>query len=238
MPPFFVGMEEGGERGARTATMTTNWCYVLRSDDGRGRYVGMTVDPARRIRQHNGELVGGARRTRTGRPWTFAALFWGFRDIRDAMRAEWRLKRLGRGRRGASGVLSGLRDELRSAGGEGRWTASCEVPYGDQRLNAWLAPDTSTQATDGLGEAMQAVGWFLETSEDPPLLGHPLVSGPAPAAFIPPLTPNPPPAPEECEDHACERQCESAAHHGGAAEEEEEEEAAAVHHNEKNAERG
>lgn len=42
--------------------------YVLTS--GRGRtYVGIATDVARRLRQHNGELAGGARATRAGRPW-------------------------------------------------------------------------------------------------------------------------------------------------------------------------
>jgi len=42
--------------------------YVLVSAAGR-TYVGVATDVARRLRQHNGELVGGARATRAGRPW-------------------------------------------------------------------------------------------------------------------------------------------------------------------------
>ncbi len=42
--------------------------YVLCSAGGR-TYVGVTTDVDRRVRQHNGELAGGARATRAHRPW-------------------------------------------------------------------------------------------------------------------------------------------------------------------------
>ena len=42
--------------------------YVLVSRAGR-TYVGIARDVPRRLRQHNGELAGGARATRPGRPW-------------------------------------------------------------------------------------------------------------------------------------------------------------------------
>ena len=45
--------------------------YVLVSRVGR-TYVGIATDVARRLRQHNGELGGGARATRPGRPWRVA----------------------------------------------------------------------------------------------------------------------------------------------------------------------
>jgi len=45
--------------------------YVLISQAGR-TYVGIARDVPRRLRQHNGELAGGARATRPGRPWRVA----------------------------------------------------------------------------------------------------------------------------------------------------------------------
>ena len=70
-------------------------CYMLQSTDGRRTYVGATVNPDRRLRQHNGEISGGARATK-GRSWTRRFLIGGFADERDALRFEWRWKWLTR----------------------------------------------------------------------------------------------------------------------------------------------
>jgi len=68
---------------------------MLSSTDGRKTYVGATIDPDRRLRQHNGELAGGARATH-GRVWTRQFLVGGFADERAALRFEWRWKYLTR----------------------------------------------------------------------------------------------------------------------------------------------
>lgn len=52
-------------------------------------YIGYTVDPKHRLRQHNGKLVGGAKRTRKGRPWRMAALVSGFKTYNEALQFEW-----------------------------------------------------------------------------------------------------------------------------------------------------
>lgn len=43
------------------------WVYLVQCRDGTF-YTGITTDPQRRLRQHNGELAGGARYTRPRRP--------------------------------------------------------------------------------------------------------------------------------------------------------------------------
>lgn len=70
-------------------------CYMLASTDGRKTYVGATVNPDRRLRQHNGEITGGARATH-GRQWRRIFLVDGFDDERAALRFEWRWKYLTR----------------------------------------------------------------------------------------------------------------------------------------------
>jgi predicted GIY-YIG superfamily endonuclease len=73
-----------------------SWCcYVLQEQIGERTYVGATVDPARRLRQHNGEITGGARAT-SGRKWNRICYVRGFPDNHAALKFEWRWKYYGR----------------------------------------------------------------------------------------------------------------------------------------------
>jgi putative endonuclease len=69
------------------------YAYVLVSARGR-TYVGTTTDVARRLRQHNGELVGGARSTRAGRPWMIGRVLGPFDGRGPALRVELALRRV------------------------------------------------------------------------------------------------------------------------------------------------
>lgn len=55
-------------------------------------YIGATVDPAKRLRQHNGEIAGGASRTRNRGPWRFQCVISGFRTWKEALQYEWAFK--------------------------------------------------------------------------------------------------------------------------------------------------
>ena len=68
--------------------------YVLRSKAKRRTYVGVALDPQRRLLQHNGELAGGAKSTRAGRPWELGALYGPYTCRGDAQRAERLVKSL------------------------------------------------------------------------------------------------------------------------------------------------
>ncbi|PLW68509.1 GIY-YIG nuclease family protein [Pseudohalioglobus lutimaris] len=68
--------------------------YILRCADG-SLYTGVARDMEKRLRQHNGEVVGGARYTRGRRP---VALLWSesAADRSSAQRREAAIKRLPR----------------------------------------------------------------------------------------------------------------------------------------------
>lgn len=65
-------------------------CYMLRSElDPKAIYIGSTPNPLRRIRQHNGDLAGGAKRTFRKRPWQMAVVVYGFQSRFGALQFEW-----------------------------------------------------------------------------------------------------------------------------------------------------
>ncbi|XP_007017048.2 PREDICTED: uncharacterized protein LOC18591071 [Theobroma cacao] len=67
-------------------------CYLLTSLSPRHKghtYIGFTVNPRRRIRQHNGEIGSGAWRTKSKRPWEMVICIYGFPTNVSALQFEW-----------------------------------------------------------------------------------------------------------------------------------------------------
>jgi len=87
----------------------TDYCvYCLQSTVNIKRtYIGCTNNRTRRIRQHNGEITGGARMTRSNRPWRYAFYASGLTK-REALQLEWAMKH-----KRASGC-SGLQGRLKT----------------------------------------------------------------------------------------------------------------------------
>ncbi|KAH9101771.1 hypothetical protein LEN26_014075 [Aphanomyces euteiches] len=54
-------------------------------------YIGFTVTPQRRIRQHNGEIVNGAKKTLPHRPWEMVLVVYGFptKELALQCKFEW-----------------------------------------------------------------------------------------------------------------------------------------------------
>jgi predicted GIY-YIG superfamily endonuclease len=71
-----------------------NYVYIIKGTNQNNKtkyYIGYTNNPNRRIRQHNCELVGGAKSTK-GYKWIYCCLITNFRDNIEGLQIEWRLK--------------------------------------------------------------------------------------------------------------------------------------------------
>ncbi|PKI62972.1 hypothetical protein CRG98_016611 [Punica granatum] len=67
---------------------------ILSTNDPIKTYVGVTTDFTRRLKQHNGELKGGAKASSAGRPWVCACVIHGFKDQSEACSFETKWKSL------------------------------------------------------------------------------------------------------------------------------------------------
>jgi putative endonuclease len=89
-----MNLSPAGWHKAVTASVLFPWCvYMLENADKTRLYTGITNDLTARIKVHNAGK--GAKATRAKRPWS---LVWRFRctSKREALRVEWRVKRLTR----------------------------------------------------------------------------------------------------------------------------------------------
>lgn len=87
-------------------------CYILKSVYHNKIYIGYTINFERRIRQHNGELAGGAKKTSTCRPWTPICIIRGFYDKSEALRFEFRMQHLKTRKRQSETVINYIVNEL------------------------------------------------------------------------------------------------------------------------------
>jgi len=68
--------------------------YVLGSKSTARTYVGIALEVAERLSQHNGERPGGAKTTRAGRPWRLLHTYGPYPDRGTAQSIEAQVKRL------------------------------------------------------------------------------------------------------------------------------------------------
>ena len=135
-----------------------NYCYLLYIPGTNRTYIGATNDPAHRLRQHNGELTGGAKATK-GKQWTQAFYVSGFPDWSNTLQFEWAWKRQSRNQPGLKGKIVGLRKLLALS----RATTTA-TPY-----VYWTQPPTF-HITDIQRTALQkidAASFLLETQHSP-----------------------------------------------------------------------
>lgn len=71
------------------------YCYILYNLNpfySNLTYNGSTNNLRRRLRQHNGEIAGGAKATSGKGPWTYLAVIEGFENHTEALCCEWKIK--------------------------------------------------------------------------------------------------------------------------------------------------
>lgn len=113
--------------------MGTYKVYVIRAAGTRSMYVGKTNDLTRRLRQHNGEISGGARATSRLSGWEYELVIDGFATDSHAMQAEWRVKRERRRARGDD-PLAWLAGCVETCFSRGRGWTSRSPAAAEQRL--------------------------------------------------------------------------------------------------------
>jgi len=123
-----VDMDDGDLVGTCTPCV-----YLLQSTKRpRRTYVGCTCcSVRRRLRQHNGEICGGAKQTETARPWVVRTIVSGFRTRQEALQFEFAWRRVHRrGRHVYS--LRGRCNSLQQLCSMSRWSRNAppaeEVP--------------------------------------------------------------------------------------------------------------
>jgi predicted GIY-YIG superfamily endonuclease len=68
------------------------WSFYIIQNKG-CTYAGVSPDPVKRLRKHNGEICGGAKYTKSKGPgWTHVCLVHGFQTKIQALQFEWAVK--------------------------------------------------------------------------------------------------------------------------------------------------
>ena len=133
--------------------MSVHYNYILQSEDGRRTYNGYTTNFVRRLRQHNGDIQGGARSTRGRGPWRFLAIVVPQSQMtkHEALSLEWNVRypfgRRGRRLFGPEGRILALQEVLP------RYKEHRFVVYTDPEWALYLSEEENIDCQDiqGLG---------------------------------------------------------------------------------------
>ncbi|XP_009790868.1 uncharacterized protein LOC107777740 [Nicotiana tabacum] len=89
---------ESNNNSRKCKKIKSLWCVylILSTNPPIKTYVGVTTNFSRRLKQHNGEIKGGAKASRSGRPWICACLIRGFEGRSEACAFESKWKQVSR----------------------------------------------------------------------------------------------------------------------------------------------
>ena len=98
----------------------SSWIFYI-IKNGNCTYAGVSPDPVRRLRQHNGEIKGGAKYTTSkGAGWKHVCLVKGFQDKIQCMQFEWAVKHVVP--RNAGGLVNRI-SKLYTVLNKAQWTS-------------------------------------------------------------------------------------------------------------------
>jgi len=110
---------EAMEANAMEATEAP-WSFYIIQNKGY-TYAGVSPDPVKRLRKHNGEICGGAKYTQSkGAGWTHVCLVHGFQTKIQALQFEWAVKHVPP--RDSGGLVNRLK-KLYTVFNKSQWTS-------------------------------------------------------------------------------------------------------------------
>ena len=120
--------------------MDAEWFFYLIKNNNY-TYAGVSPTPDKRLRQHNGEIKGGAKYTTSKGPgWEHICLIGGFQDKIQSMQFEWAVKHVPP--RDAGGVENRIKKMLIVCNKE-RWTSKAPLAK-DVPLTIYWKSDIDT----------------------------------------------------------------------------------------------
>ena len=141
-------MTENTNKTDNPKSMNPWYCYILRNNHPNYKnltYNGSTNDPVRRLRQHNEEIVGGARATHgKAQSWEIYALLTGFPNHINTLSCEWRIKHPSGKPGSRDPKYSGVHGRIKSLNEVlplERWTKQCTVENREQQFTLYIAED-------------------------------------------------------------------------------------------------
>jgi len=126
-------------------------CYFIKSlTNPNLSYNGSTNNLCRRLRQHNGEIKGGAFRTTYYRPWEYYAIVSNIPDRISALQMEWRLrypsnkKKKEKRFKGIEGRIVGLNEVIKLE----HCTSNAKISIKDMTLHLYILKEYEHLLTD------------------------------------------------------------------------------------------
>ena len=134
--------------------------YLLESVKSGKTYVGATLDIKKRLRQHNCEISGGAKRTRRDAGgWKLACHVSGFRTFNECLKFEYAWRRIGKTVRRWD--LQGRQTALEKLQAKKRWSSTSPLASEVCLTVKW----TSNQSNDSDGQKAEPTNQAISAKQ-------------------------------------------------------------------------